>query len=253
MKRNAFVSVVMIAIIVLTPLSRAMDSFQRAEAVETTCAVEFDQAEYTLAEQRSAALAQTAANRPVSTSPNPILTQERVLSALDAIHDYAFPTDDNLLAIEQYRALSEQTLSDTAKAVQAVLLQEIETLKIEPHELDTRDVELQTPYTHPDWDQYEFEAEQLFSSLPGRIADSQRLIFGLGLAALAAIVVCDFGMQACQRDVADALEDCLKNRICDDGECADKECCNDKAASDVLNCLLCGTNGPDDDYDNCCE
>ena len=257
MKRNAFVSGALAVMLAVTPMLQARESAQPASDAQPTCEVQFEQ--YDAEGIRSAAAAAaSAAARPVVDviGGEPILTQERVVDAYNMVLDKGFPTEDNLLAIEQYLELADETLTPTAKAVQDAVIAEAQQLGITAADLQARSDELQVPETHPDWGQFEYEADQLFNSLPARgnvTVDSQRLIFGLTIAALAAIVLCDIEIQACERDVLDALEDCHKNRVCEEGECADPECCNDKAASDTLNCLACGTNGPDDDYDNCCE
>lgn len=180
------------------------------------------------------------------------LTQERVSDALEAIYNNDPISDDQSETIDAYTAYVDANLSQTAAAVRDALTAEMATLGIEAHELDTRNDELQTPTSHPDWPLFESEADSLYSSLPGA-GGGARLIWGIAIGALVAIVACDLKIQACARDVTGAYEDCYEDRICPEGKCTDKACCESKLSDDWINCLTtCGLNGPDGDYPNCC-
>lgn len=203
-------------------------------------------------ETQSQALQRAATSAGADLYEDP-LTQSRVLDAVAAIHDADILSDDDRETAEAYQAYMQGNLSSASLDVLDTVQAEIEALGILPHELDERQGELTTPQTHPYWAQFDAESESLFLALPAGRASGQRL-FGLGTITVLAIVACDAKIIACEVDVNGEYTDCYENRICEDDECADKECCADKAADDVLNCAItCGLNGPDGDYDNCCE
>ncbi len=181
------------------------------------------------------------------------LTQRRVLDAVDAIHTADILSDDDLETAEAYQAYMRDNLSAEGRDVLDTVLAEIGDRGIRPDELDERRDELTTPKTHPYWRGFDNESESLFLALPKGGAGGQEL-FGLGTITIIAIIACDAKIIACEIDVHGEYTDCYENRICEDGECANRECCADKAADDVLNCAItCGLNGPDGDYANCCE
>ncbi len=183
------------------------------------------------------------------------LTQENVAETTDAVLGADILTNEQTVIIQSYQDYMFGSLSADSRDVMDAFQQEAEMLGVLPHEIDERSAEFQIPLTDPRWGAFEIEAQTLFESLPAtRQANEQSRFFIFGAVTILAIIACDFKIQACATDVADALEDCVEGRLCDDDECVDKDCCASKAANDIKNCLItCGLNGPDGDYKNCCE
>ena len=208
-----------------------------------------------LAEVAESCIDDTATVTSGGIRPTPVdeadLTQESVAEVVDAIYNSDILTDAQVAVRESYLEYTQRLLSAEALAVQAALLAEMEVLGIEPNQILSRRDELSVPLTDPDWMLYQAEAEALYASLPG---NSRSARIPWLIPVVIAIVGCDVKIIACAEDVNQQYGDCVNGRLCGANQTVNKQCCADKAKSDLKNCTIsCGLNGPDGDYGNCCR